>query len=230
MDARPEAVLTPLQRDILRAFGTVRDSRVFYLSGASALAAFYTGHRRSNDLDLFTDVEPLIEPASDGLVEALTGSGMECQPVRRYRTFAEYTVRRREEATRVELVRDSPFHLDPRDLTYEGVRIDSFRDLAANKLQAAFGRAEPRDLVDIYVLVRDGHCPFEDLLVWASEKDPGLDAYFLAQSLQTVEALPDDVNRLPVELLVELDTADMKRTLTRLARDLLERGLPRSRG
>lgn len=60
---------------------------------------------------------------------------------------------------------------------------------------------------------------------WAREKDPGLDAYYLAQSLRTVQELPDRAESLPVEMLVPLDVADMKRVLLEIALGLVDRGL-----
>ncbi|MFA0732219.1 MAG: hypothetical protein LKKZDAJK_002880 [Candidatus Fervidibacter sp.] len=45
-------LLSPLQRDFLGQF--FRQRRDFFLTGGTALAAFYLFHRRSEDIDLFT--------------------------------------------------------------------------------------------------------------------------------------------------------------------------------
>jgi predicted nucleotidyltransferase component of viral defense system len=47
-------VLTPLQRDFLSAFFARSIAEPFFLTGGTALAAFYLHHRYSEDLDLFT--------------------------------------------------------------------------------------------------------------------------------------------------------------------------------
>jgi hypothetical protein len=49
--------LSPFQRALLEAF--FRRSPAFYLTGGAALAGFYLGHRRTEDLDLFTTEDAL---------------------------------------------------------------------------------------------------------------------------------------------------------------------------
>lgn len=46
--------LTPLQKPFLRRFFQLEVGRSFFLTGGTALAAFYLHHRLSEDLDLFT--------------------------------------------------------------------------------------------------------------------------------------------------------------------------------
>ena len=52
MDSSRRA-LSSLQRELLEAFFAL-DPRGFFLTGGSALAGYYLGHRTSKDLDLFT--------------------------------------------------------------------------------------------------------------------------------------------------------------------------------
>ncbi len=49
-----EGILTPLQQDFLVRFFAVPVGQRFWLTGGTALAAFYFHHRVSDDLDLFT--------------------------------------------------------------------------------------------------------------------------------------------------------------------------------
>ena len=48
------AWLTPLQADFLARFFATGTGQSFFLTGGTALAAFYLHHRMSVDLDLFT--------------------------------------------------------------------------------------------------------------------------------------------------------------------------------
>ena len=49
------SVLTPLQKQVLVAlFDSGLADREYYLTGGTALSAFYLQHRFSDDLDLFT--------------------------------------------------------------------------------------------------------------------------------------------------------------------------------
>jgi len=57
-----KGLLSAGQRRFLRLFSKTPDSTHFYLTGGTALAEFYLGHRYSFDLDLFTG-EPALNSA-----------------------------------------------------------------------------------------------------------------------------------------------------------------------
>ncbi len=61
---RGKGLLQPLQKRFLEIWATLPEQSQFYLTGGTALAEFYLGHRFSFDLDLFTAEEPLILPVS----------------------------------------------------------------------------------------------------------------------------------------------------------------------
>ena len=52
-------------------------------------------------------------------------------------------------------------------------------ELAVDKLLALFGRAAPRDYVDVFFLARQHG--IDNMLTWAPEKDGGFSPYFLAE-------------------------------------------------
>lgn len=228
MKPTPESVLTPLQIRALSEFAKQPDSNQFYLSGASALAGFYLGHRRSGDLDLFTSEQPLIRPVAGQFWTSLQNRGLQVQIVRTFESMAEAVLSSGQEQTRVQLVHESPFRLEPLSLQYEGVAIDALPDLAANKLLALFGRAEPRDFVDVYLLTERGFFETSRLIEMAKKKDPGLDAYYLAVAFQKASELPDDAAKLPVELLTPLDMKSLKAFFESQALQLLRQGLSSS--
>lgn len=55
-------ILDRIQQKILSLFSTIPEHDSFYLTGRTALLAFYLHHRKSRDLDFFSDVEELIVP------------------------------------------------------------------------------------------------------------------------------------------------------------------------
>jgi predicted nucleotidyltransferase component of viral defense system len=57
-------ILESIQKKILSHLNDLPDINAFYLTGGTALSAFYLGHRKSNDLDFFTNTEELILPFS----------------------------------------------------------------------------------------------------------------------------------------------------------------------
>ncbi|MEO0122442.1 MAG: nucleotidyl transferase AbiEii/AbiGii toxin family protein [candidate division WOR-3 bacterium] len=50
-------ILTPLQQDFIRAFSKTKLVENFFLTGGTALSAFYLFHRYSEDMDFFTEIE-----------------------------------------------------------------------------------------------------------------------------------------------------------------------------
>ncbi|MCX4241193.1 nucleotidyl transferase AbiEii/AbiGii toxin family protein [Paraliomyxa miuraensis] len=80
----------------------------------------------------------------------------------------------------------------------EGVRVDPLREILANELCAVVGRAEERDLVDLWALERSG-LRIEDALPDALAKDGGCTPATLAWLLDQVvipegASLPGDTS------------------------------------
>lgn len=78
-----------LQKAVIFSFRSVPDSQHFYLTGGTALAEFYLGHRKSFDLDLFTAEKGLIVPFSRVLEEKLKKE-FSVGVVRRFESFADF--------------------------------------------------------------------------------------------------------------------------------------------
>ncbi|MDI6754231.1 MAG: nucleotidyl transferase AbiEii/AbiGii toxin family protein [Thermodesulfobacteriota bacterium] len=58
-----KGTITPIQKNLLYDIGQIREASYFYLTGGTALAEFYLGHRRSYDLDFFTAEGDLLIPS-----------------------------------------------------------------------------------------------------------------------------------------------------------------------
>jgi len=211
-------LLTPGQISVLKTFAKLPDSDRFFLTGGTALAEFYLGHRRSFDLDLFTSEEGLILPFSHVFERGLKGAGLQVQIVRRLATFVEFTVKAADEEVRVQLAYDSPFRFRPPEETPLG-KVNDFQDLAVDKLLAFFGRAEPRDAVDLFFLLKV--VSLEELMGLASQKDSGFDPYWLARAFQRVQGFPDEPERWPVEMRVPWDPREIKTLFAHLAQTVL---------
>lgn len=149
-------VINRLQEEILNSFGDILDNQYFYLTGGTALSYFYLQHRVSNVLDFFTAAEELIILFSYNLEKALKQKGMIIQRQRGLASFVELLVERGIDKTIVHLACDSPFRREAVSIfgEYPHLKVDSLRDIAANKLLALFGRAALRDFIDVYFLVR----------------------------------------------------------------------------
>lgn len=215
-------LLTPFQKKVLKAFTGIEESKAFYLTGGTALSAFYLAHRLSEDFDLFTSEEPLISIVARKFKSALEELGIQVQEIRSFSTFWEAVASSGPEHFKIQLALDSPFMLSEIE-EKEGLRIHSFEDIAAGKLLALYGRAEERDFIDIYCIARSGNISLERMIELAKEKDPGLDEYYLAIAFEQSEKIPDDPSKLKVNLLTSIDPKEMKRFFALHAVQLLEK-------
>ena len=186
-------ILTNLQRKILLRFSELPDKEAFYLTGGTALSAIFLKHRRSNDLDFFTNTEELILPLSQKLEASLIKEGFKVEKSRGFHSFVELSVSLANDSTVVHFALDSPFRFEQPSVFKEipGAKVDSLIDIATNKLLALFGRAELRDFIDIYFLCKI-HFNKTELIERAAQKDPGFDLYWLGIAMGRINDFSDD--------------------------------------
>ena len=122
--------------------------------------------RFSADIDVFHDREERVASAVAEDTEALLAHGYCVDWLRREFNFCSVLVRSGDEATKLEWVVDSDFRFFPaqQDALF-GYMLHPI-DLATNKIMAAAGRREPRDVVDL-VMIHDRILPL-GAVVWAA--------------------------------------------------------------
>jgi hypothetical protein len=156
-------VVTPLTRSLLEELGALPDLNAFYLAGGTALA-LRLGHRISQDLDLFANVEALDDALRQRVTAAL------------------------DHARRITVLQDSPMGLI---LDVEGLALGLFTygypvieplervlqvqvcgllDIGLMKLDAIAGRGFRKDFYDVYFIAR--RIPLADLFARSVEKFP----------------------------------------------------------
>lgn len=187
MGSSPPNRLTPLQQDLLAAF-FARERR-FFLTGGGALAGFYFGHRDTEDLDFFTFPGADLEEAAAALEGAAAACGATLSPLRTFPDFRRFMARRGDEECVVDLVIDRAPPIDAEKAEFGDIRVDTLREITANKITTLVSRAELKDLVDVKTLVEAGadlHQAFED----AAKKDAGVDPATVAWLLEQVRIAP----------------------------------------
>ena len=215
-----KGLLSSIQRAFLALFSQVPDNSQFYLTGGTALSEFYLGHRLSLDLDFFTGVDGLVLPVSYQ-VEALgPKKQLDISTIRRFTSYVEFLVRDEQGSLRVDLALDSPFRFEEPSTSKYGVLVNNYQDLRVDKLLAYYGRAEPRDAVDLYFIMQAE--PIELLMKQAAQKDPGFDLYWFSVALNRSASFPDDVERWPVKMLVPFEPSKLKSDFNRLALQIIE--------
>lgn len=161
--------LSNIQIDILRILASHRDPES-YVAGATPLNR--TGPRSSSDIDVFHDREDRVASAALMDAETLQQSGYRVVWLRQLPLLYAAEVSHAGADTRLEWLADNDFRFFP------AIRDDTFGyvlhpvDLGLNKIMAAAGRREVRDLVDL-VTIHETILPLGGLIWAAVEKSPG---------------------------------------------------------
>ena len=169
-------VLYPIQDKVITVF---RDSP-FYLTGGTALSRGYYNHRYSEDLDYFVNDHPDFQRITKKQIEKLTlifpDLEIDQEEINVARVFVE------KNNLKIELINDVPSHIGKLvDHPVLGI-VDSKDNILANKLTALIGREEPKDMVDIFFLLRDG-LDIKKALLDADSKAAGISPPFIAKLL-----------------------------------------------
>lgn len=186
-------ILTSLQKRVIILYSELSDREAFYLTGGTALSAFFLKHRKSLDLDFFTNTEELITPFSQKLEASLKEDELEVKRLTGFHSFVELSVKSSEDSTVIHFALDSPFKVEQpfKSESFPELRIDSLLDIATNKILALFGRAALRDFIDVYFLVKERFAKNE-LIEKAGLKDPGFDLYWLGVAMERIDEFSDD--------------------------------------
>lgn len=214
-------LLSPLQRIFLQLFSTIPDQAQFYLTGGTALAEFYLGHRISFDLDLFTGSESLVLPVSYQIEKLGSGNFKGLRVIRRFNTYVEFQITGPDEELKVDLALDSPFRFQSPSPSEFGVLINDRQDIYTDKILAYYGRAEPRDAVDLYFILQEVNA--DELLSLASKKDPGFDLYWFSIALNRCADFPDEIENWPVKMVKPFEPMKLKAEFQALAMNLMRR-------
>lgn len=218
-------IINKAQETILTRFGDIADSKEFYLTGGTALSLFYLKHRKSNDLDFFTNNPELILPFSYNLEEGLKKINCATQRQRGLHSFVEIVVTKNKDSTVIHLAQDAPYRIEPfkQFPEYPKLNVDSLIDIAANKLLALFGRATLRDFIDVYFLINKKYVDSQEMVSNAKQKDPGFDLYWLGVALERINTFKDD----SPEMLLLLEPVDFREMLAFFSewREKITRGL-----
>ncbi len=169
-------VIYPLQDKTIQAF----KKSPFYLTGGTALSRGYYNHRYSDDLDYFvnylSDFQMLAEDMVSKLSDIFPIVEIDLKGQYFYRIFVA------ERHLKVELVNDVPSHIGGKKVHHILGVIDSRENILANKITTIIDRCMPKDIVDIYFLLKDG-LSIKQALLDASSKAAGIAPLYVAKVL-----------------------------------------------
>lgn len=183
-------ILLPHQVTMLRLFFSDPFSSPFFLTGGTALSAFYLAHRDSKDFDLFS-IEPFETKHMDILIRRIA-KAVNATISAKVKTdeYSEiYLENRREKwIQRIDIVREQPKRFGD-IVTIDTIRVDSLDNIGSNKVLTLFGRLEPKDYIDFYFIVTKLGLDFDHLFSLAKQKDLGLEEFYFANSIANIEQI-----------------------------------------
>lgn len=177
-------ILYPHQVTLLSLFFATPFSKPFFLTGGTALSAFYLGHRESQDLDFFS-LQPFDTLALRTTMREIadkTGSNMTMHI--RSQTFNEIFLESKKGGwmQKIDIVQEQPKHFG--EITnVDTVLVDSLINIATNKILAVFGRLEPKDYIDLFVIFTQTGLLFDEMFELAKKKDVGLSEFYFANTI-----------------------------------------------
>jgi Nucleotidyl transferase AbiEii toxin, Type IV TA system len=209
---------TPLKRDFLREW--FAQEQRFFLTGGSALGIFYLDHRRSYDLDLFTTETVESKEVQNLVLRVSAKTAALCTAVRSAPDFHRFKLTRGDEREIIDVVVDRAPQLDALKACVDGIRVDTLREILANKLTTLVSRSELKDLVDLYFLEKSG-CDLLAAIPDARAKDGGWEPAVVAMLLDEMRV------KVPPEWLIrEVSTSELETFVRKLRLGLAERALP----
>jgi Nucleotidyl transferase AbiEii toxin, Type IV TA system len=185
-------LLTPLQHHVLELVGQLPEAAGFALAGGAALIVRGRIARPTRDLDFFTTSAEEVDRLLPVLEAALTSHDLRVERVTANPGFARLVVSTGQESSLIDLAYD--FRMLPAEQTDHG-RVLAEDELAADKMLAMFGRADARDFLDVYDLLKT--YSRRRLLELAREKDRGFNPGVFADMIATLDRHPRP--RFPVD-------------------------------
>ncbi|MFL6072953.1 MAG: nucleotidyl transferase AbiEii/AbiGii toxin family protein [Mycobacteriales bacterium] len=182
--------MDPFHERLTRIALEVAAGHGFVLAGGYAVAAHGIVTRISDDVDLFTNQAGGPRKARDAVADAYRADGIAVSLDMRVdnEDFARLLVTDEEgQHSKVELGRDwrahQPVILDVGPVLHPD-------DAVAAKTTALFGRALPRDFIDVDAAVLAGYSR-DRLIDLATERDPGFNRPMFAVMLRTLDTISD---------------------------------------
>lgn len=187
----------------------------FYLTGGTALAAFYLRHRYSEDLDFFSEKEIDVLPISVFLESIKKDLAIEKidfqQSFNRNLFFLQY------QDSQV-LKTEFTFYPFPRIEAGRrefGAQIDSLLDIGVNKLFTIYQRSQIKDYIDLYFICKEGNLFLTDLIKKARIKfdwriDPiQLGAQFV--KIDDLKDMPNMIKKIEIDEIVIFFMSEAKK-------------------
>jgi hypothetical protein len=200
--------LYPKTRQVLDKIKDLNIIKGFYMAGGTALA-LQLGHRKSMDLDFFSDEFP----KKDLLIQSLTGLNPQITQE------AQGTMDLLIDGVKVSFLEyNYPLLKDLNE--FEGIKIASVIDIACMKLTAISSRGSKKDFVDLYVIMEK--YSLDELFSEFEKKFVGV-SYQKLIILKSLIFFSDAESEPDPDLANELDWETVKNTIEKKVKKYLQK-------
>lgn len=207
MALSPKDILSALQWEFLSFF--FQGAPPFFLTGGTALSAFYLQHRYSQDLELFTLDSDAFDRVPLYMADTATRLAASVASLQTAPQFRRYQLSRKGESVIVDFVREVVPQISEEKNRFEGIMVDTLDDITANKICTLVSRAEIKDYIDIYFLGGAGY-PLENYIELAQRKDAGVSQAALAYLLSEFR-----LSKVPDFMIAPISLKDLFQSLAR---------------
>ena len=166
------SILTPKQHQFLELASTEKQIvNHFYLTGGTALAAFYYQHRLSEDIDLFCEKHEVNPDTTEAFVRKLTTKlGVSQLKVSQFLGLVSFLLIYTDSETLKIDFNYYPFPRIEKGTAFKQLSIDSIYDIAVNKVHTMFMRPRSRDYLDLYSIFQKENYTLDKLILDAKAK------------------------------------------------------------
>jgi predicted nucleotidyltransferase component of viral defense system len=210
-------VLTPLQNSFLNEFFDLTTD--FWLTGGTALSAFYLQHRYSEDLDLFTDQEDSFQSVELPVKAICQKLNVEYLPIKVTSFFKHFQIGTIQTPLTLHFAKDYTPHTKPPTVVNK-IIVESICDITTNKICAALGRTEIKDLIDLYFLDQADYTIADNFEI-AQQKDGGLTFESLAFTLSQFS-----ISEIPANMIKPITVLELERFLESTIEWLIRKSTP----
>lgn len=218
-----KTILTPRQFKFLELAAQEEElTRWYYLTGGTVLAEFYLKHRLSDDIDLFT-ISDVNDREIDKIIKKATA----------ILKAKEYTKRKISGLFTYQLIfpdgtlkvdfNNYPFEPIERGIKWKNLRVDSYYDIAVNKVNTILGRLQIRDFIDLYFMLKEEYFSLEQLMTRVEDKfNIKVDQYYLASQFFKIIDLPKAHPKMLKPFSFEKMQQYFKKEAKRLGKSVLQ--------
>jgi len=203
------SILSEFQKETLSLFKKTPLAKSYYLAGGTALAEYYLHHRKSEDLDFFTQDE--LSLASLQKFVASVQSRIQLDKIEYQHGFGLYTffLYPKKEVAKYKIdFGQYPFGPINTLKKFDGLLVEDLYDIAVDKAHTISVRPRLRDFIDLFLILRSNkNWSFEELLRRGQEKfEITVDPLQLGENLLQVRTLGD----MPI-MLQDIDMKEVKK-------------------